>query len=327
MERRAPAMKILLADDDRTTRTLLTRTLQTWGHDVTAVADGAQAWELVQTGAWRVLLSDWEMPGLDGPSLCAKVRAMEGTYVYTILLTSHDSSSHVVEGLAAGADDYVSKPYDPPVLRARLSVAQRLLSLQDELAARNDELARANSELSRIATTDALLDIGNRRSFEDVIVHTHQSARRFGNSYGVLLADIDHFKRCNDTHGHAFGDKALARTAWALKTALGGAGSLFRYGGEEIIAVVNAHDQAALLDVAERMRAAVEGTRLEAPNGSAVSVTVSIGAALFEPAAAISAQVVVEYADASLYHAKQSGRNRVVAWPFDRARPPRTSAF
>lgn len=320
-------MKILLADDDRTTRTLLTRTLQTWGHEVTAVADGLEAWERVQTGAWRVLLSDWEMPGLDGPALCAKVRAMEGTYVYTILLTSHDSSSHVVEGLAAGADDYVSKPYDPPVLRARLSVAQRLLALQDELAARNEELARANTELSRIATTDALLDIGNRRSFEDVIVHTHQSARRFGSAYGVLLADIDHFKRCNDTHGHAFGDKALARTAWALKTALGDAGKVFRYGGEEIIAVVNASDRGTLVDVAEQLRGAVERTRVEAPNGQMVAITVSIGAALFEPTEAISAQVVVEYADASLYHAKQTGRNRVVAWPFERATRPRTSAF
>lgn len=320
-------MRILLAEDDPTTRLLLSKTLQLWGYEVTAAPDGLKAWELLQSGDFRLVLSDWEMPELDGPGLCAQIRGRGGPYVYLILLTSHGETSRVVEGLGAGADDYVSKPFDPSVLRARLSVGRRLLALQDELAARNAELAEANRELERIATTDPLLNIGNRRSFEDVVVHAHQTARRTGRGYAVLIADIDHFKRFNDTHGHAFGDRVLARTAGALQYAVGDEGMLFRYGGEELIAVAPEQTSASLALLAERMRAVVENTRIELPRGTYSSLTVSIGAALFAPEEAISAQVVIDHADASLYHAKQNGRNLVVLWPFEDAMPPRTSQF
>lgn len=320
-------MRILLADDDRTTRLLLTRTLETWGYEVAAVADGGAAWDAFETGDFRLVLSDWEMPHLDGPGLCSRVRGWRGPYAYVIMLTSHGSSSHIVEGLNAGADDFLSKPFNPEVLRARLIVARRLLALQDELAAKNAELARANSELTRIATTDPLLDVGNRRSFEDAIVHAHTTSRRTGRAYGVLLADIDHFKRCNDEYGHPFGDRVLQQLAAALKASLGAAGMLFRYGGEELIAVVTDTDREALATLAERMRLAVEELRVEAPDGARLSLSVSMGAALFDPAEPISCQVVIDHADASLYHAKQHGRNRVVTWPFARAKAPRTSQF
>jgi two-component system, cell cycle response regulator len=327
-------MKILVADDDRTTRVLLSRTLTAWGYEVTAVDNGLDALERVRSGDHRVVLSDWEMPGLHGPELCAKVRALEGPYVYVMLLTSHGTSSHVVEGLESGADDYVSKPFDPPVLRARLTVARRHLALQDELASKNAELARANndlaranSELARIATTDPLLDIGNRRSFEDVIVHAHNTARRTGRGYGVMLADIDLFKRFNDRHGHPFGDHVLRRVAQTLKESLGSAGELFRYGGEELISVVPDQTATSLPALAERMRACVESMPIEMPGGGLASVTVSIGAALFDPDDAISCQVVIDYADASLYQAKGRGRNRVICWPFAEAKAPRTSQF
>lgn len=327
-------MRILLADDDRTTRLLLTRTLESWGYEVVAVADGEAAWETFRGGDFRLVLSDWEMPVLDGPALCARVRAWEGPYAYVVMLTSHQTSSHIVEGLQAGADDYLAKPFDPAVLRARLIVARRLLALQDELAEKNlelaranSDLARANSELTRIATTDPLLDVGNRRSFEDVIVHAHATARRSARAYGVIIADIDHFKRCNDEHGHPFGDRVLQGVALALKTSLGDAGQLFRYGGEELIAVVHDTDREALASLAERMRLAVESAPVITPQGAHLTVTVSMGTALFAPSDPISCQVVIEYADASLYHAKQNGRNRVVAWPFARSKALRTSQF
>ncbi len=327
-------MKILVADDDRTTRLLLTKTLVAWGYEVTAVDNGLAAWEAVRTGAFRVLLTDWEMPGMHGPELCARIRAMGGAYVYLMLLTSHASSPYVVEGLEAGADDYVAKPFDPPVLRARLTVARRHLAVQDELASKNAELARANgelayanSELARIATTDPLLDIGNRRSFEDVIVHAHNTARRTGMGYGDVLADIDHFKRFNDRCGHTFGDQVLRRVAQTLVASLAGDGQLFRYGGEELIAVAPEQTALSVASIAERMRASVEAVRLELPTGALASVSISVGAALFDPHEAISCQVVIEYADASLYQAKLLGRNRVVCWPFDDAKPPRTSQY
>lgn len=320
-------MKILVADDDRTTRVLLSRTLANWGYEVSVVDNGLDALEVVRGGDHRVVLSDWEMPGLHGPELCAKIRALEGPYVYVMLITSHGSSSHVVEGLESGADDFVAKPFDPPVLRARLTVARRHLALQDELASKNFELARANSELARIATTDPLLDIGNRRSFEDAIVHAHNTARRTGRGYGVLLADIDHFKRFNDRHGHPFGDNVLRRAAQTLVETLGAAGQVFRYGGEELICVAPDQTAASLSELAERLRECVESMRIELPGGGFGSITVSVGVALFDPDAAISCQVVIDYADASLYKAKELGRNRVVCWPFEKAKAPRTSQF
>jgi diguanylate cyclase (GGDEF)-like protein len=320
-------MKILVADDDRTTRVLLTRTLVAWGYEVTSVDNGLDALEAVRGGQFRVVLSDWEMPGLHGPELCVRVREMTGPYVYIMLLTSHGTSSHVVEGLEAGADDYIAKPFDPPVLRARLTVARRHLALQDELASKNSELARANSELARIATTDPLLDIGNRRSFEDAIAHAHSSARRSGMGYGVVLADIDHFKRFNDRHGHTFGDHVLKCAARALEAALGSSGQLFRYGGEELIAVAPEQNAESIAALSERLRVGVERMHLELPTGTLSSISVSIGAALFDPTEAISCQVVIDFADASLYQAKKLGRNRVVCWPFDDARPPQTSQF
>lgn len=320
-------MRVLLADDDRTMRLLLTRTLQSWGYEVVAVADGATAWEAFREGTFQIVLSDWEMPQLDGPELCARIRGWKTGYAYVVMLTSHQSTSHIVEGLEAGADDYLSKPFDPAVLRARLIVARRILSLHEALSVKNAELARANSELTRIATTDPLLDVGNRRSFEDVIVHAHANARRSGRAYGVVLADIDHFKQCNDTHGHPFGDKVLQRVAATFKTCLDGVGQVFRYGGEELIAVVHDTHSAALAHLAERLRLAVEELRWETPTSAWFTATVSLGTALFDPTDSISAQVVVDHADAALYHAKQNGRNRVVAWPFAQAKPPTTSMF
>jgi PleD family two-component response regulator len=238
-------MDILIADDDHTTRILLKRTLEVWGHNVTAVDNGSDAWALVQSEPFNVVLTDWEMPGLDGPELCSKVRALQNRYVYMMLLTSHTNTEHIIEGLGAGADDFVAKPFEPLVLRARLTVAQRLLALQNELAMKNVELAganlelaHANHELARIATTDPLLDIGNRRSFEDMVVHTHNAARRGRHPYGVVLADIDHFKHFNDRYGHSYGDKVLHEVAQTLKLSLAKSGTLFRYGGEELIAVV-----------------------------------------------------------------------------------------
>lgn len=320
--------KILIAEDDRTTRLVLTRTLQGWGYDVIATEDGEAAWRALCENNVRLVLSDWEMPELDGPGLCERIRTSERRYAYIILLTSHGASSmHVVEGLDAGADDYVAKPFNPAELRARLSVGRRILSLQDDLAGKNQELARANAELSRIATTDPLLQIGNRRSFEDVLAHTHQTARNKGTSYAVFLTDIDHFKGFNDRHGHAFGDKVLASVASTLRESLGSDGQLFRYGGEEIIAVAPSQTDRSLRFLGERLRESVETMLIWLPSGERTNVTVSVGAALFEGAETISCQVVVDHADASLYHAKRNGRNRLVCWPYRDARPPRTSQF
>ncbi len=302
-------MHILLAEDDRTTRVLLARVLTRWGYEVTAVADGAEALSRIRAEGIRLVVSDWDMPDLDGPTLVRRLREQREPYVYVVLVTSYSDPEHAVFGLEAGADDFIGKPCDTAELRARLNVGRRILALQDDLAARADALRRANVALSLIAATDPLCEIGNRRSFDEALARVH--ARRAG--YGVLMADIDHFKVVNDTHGHAAGDRVLVAAARATCEALGDDGELFRYGGEELVAIVpGATSVEGLRDIAERMRVAVEATQVRRHDGRALAVTLSVGGTLRDPTGDEAAEAVLKRADDALFAAKEGGRNRVV---------------
>ena len=169
---------ILVAEDDRATRLLLSRALAGWGYDVFAASDGEEAWEMLSRERMRMLVSDWEMPRLEGPALCRRIREGSMPYVYALLLTTHKEPARLVEGLDAGADDFIAKPFNPAELRARLGVGRRILGLQDDLAAKFEELQRANAQLARIAGTDPLMNIGNRRSFEESIERVAAGALR-----------------------------------------------------------------------------------------------------------------------------------------------------
>jgi len=305
-------MKLLVAEDDRLTRMMLTKTLAHWGYEVLACEDGAEALRLARESGARIVLSDWAMPGLDGPTLCARLRE-EPTYVYVILLSAHRDPEFVVAGLDAGADDFVGKPFSAAELRARIAVGRRVLALQDELAARNAALTLANERLARIASTDALLDVGNRRSFEDALSARHREARQGGGGYAVILADLDRFKAVNDRLGHPVGDRALRHTVDRLADALGDRARLFRYGGEELVALtpVTSRDDAGAL--AERLRLAVREAPMALDAGP-LALTVSLGVAFYDGREAVTAQVVVDRADRALYRAKHAGRDRVAQW-------------
>ena len=308
----AKRLKVLVAEDDRSTQVLLTRTLERWGYEVVAAADGEDAWARMKDESVRLLITDWEMPRLDGPALCERIRTRgEGSYVYILLLTSHRSAVNIVQGLDAGADDFVTKPFDAAELRARLSVGRRILALQDELAEKNRFLERANAQLARIASTDPLMGIGNRRSFEAAMNEIHTRARHDGASYSVVMCDIDHFKRINDRYGHSVGDRVLTECASTLGKAMGERGKLFRYGGEEIVLVFDAQPRDEMRLLGERLRAAVAGMKIVTDGGEVVSVTSSFGAALYDGIEDIPWPMVVQRADASLYASKWAGRNCV----------------
>jgi two-component system cell cycle response regulator len=304
------AVRILVAEDDRATQLLLTRTLATWGYDVLAVSDGEEAWEALSRERMRLLVSDWEMPRLEGPELCRRIREGNLPYVYALLLTTHKEPLRLVEGLDAGADDFIAKPFNPAELRARLGVGRRILRLQDDLAAKFDELQRANTQLARIAGTDPLMDIGNRRSFEEAMARIAEGASRERPPYGVLMIDVDHFKKINDRYGHAMGDRVLSAVATALVGAKGPGDELFRYGGEEVVLVSPNQTAGAMLALGERLRLAVSELRIERAGDHAVVVTASFGAALADPGE-IEWKTVVERADRALYDAKEAGRDRV----------------
>ncbi len=309
-------MKVLLAEDDRATRMILSRVLERWGYEVVTASDGHAALAHVASGDLRMVITDWQMPGLDGPALCARIRQQREPYVYIVLLTSFRDPEHLVQGLEAGADDFIAKPFDPAELRARLNVGRRILRLQEDLSARADALRRANEALSRIAATDALLGIGNRRAFDEALARTHAAATAGARPFGLLLGDIDHFKDVNDRHGHLVGDQVLIQVADALRGALGADGEVFRYGGEELVAIVNTADNLdALVRVAERLRAAVASRAVQVEHDARpLSVTLSLGAARWTPAEALGPEALVHRADVALYASKHGGRDRVTAW-------------
>jgi diguanylate cyclase (GGDEF)-like protein len=302
-------MRILVAEDDRTTRLLLTRALSSWGYEVIAVSNGEEAWEALSREKIRMLVTDWEMPLLEGPELCRRLREGSMAYVYALLLTTHKDPARLVEGLDAGADDFVSKPFNPAELRARLGVGRRVLGLQDDLAAKFDELERANAQLARIAGTDPLMNIGNRRSFEEAITLTSERVAREKSSYGVLMIDVDHFKKVNDRYGHATGDRVLSAVANALATSKGPTDQVFRYGGEEIVLVSPDQTTTGIAALGERLRLAVSALRVER-EGSAIGITASFGAAV-AVAGEIPWGTLIERADQALYASKEAGRDRV----------------
>jgi two-component system cell cycle response regulator len=303
-------VKILVAEDDRATRLLLTRALAGWGYEVVAASDGEEAWEALSRERMRMLVSDWEMPRLEGPALCRRIREGSMPYVYALLLTTHKEPARLVEGLDAGADDFIAKPFNPAELRARLGVGRRILGLQDDLAAKFEELQRANAQLARIAGTDPLMNIGNRRSFEEAIARVSKRAAGEGRDYGVLMVDVDHFKKVNDRYGHAMGDRVLSAVATALSSAKGQADEVFRYGGEEIVLVSPEQTPDGLRALGERLRAAIAAVRIEHIGDCAIGVTASFGGALADRGE-VQWETVVEHADRALYGSKETGRDRV----------------
>ncbi len=302
-------MRVLLAEDDPTTLLLTQRLLRKAGYDVDVVTNGKLAFERLQSHFYPMVLTDWEMPEMDGVALCKAIRsaALEG-YVYTILLTARDSKENIVAGLEAGADDYLTKPVNEAELIARLNTGKRILALEQSLRAAN----RRNELLSQ---TDALTGTYNRRHLMQRLPQEAERARRFRHSLSLVLCDVDHFKQVNDTHGHQVGDQVLQGVAQYLReTVRTEIDWVARYGGEEFVIVLPETPLSGALVVAEKIRAGLAATELAIGN-LVLKVTASFGVAGFdqlEPGDVAIVDRLIAQADACLYKAKSSGRNRVV---------------
>jgi len=296
-------MRILIADDDAVSRKMMESMLRRIGYEVEAAGDGREALDkLLDMNGPRLALLDWMMPQLDGPEVCRSLRAArEHPYVYVTLLTSKDSREDLVEGLDAGADDYLTKPCNAEELKARLRTGQRILSLEDKLVA-------AREEMRFKATHDALTSLWNRGKILEVL----QEALRHVQSMSVLMCDIDHFKAINDAHGHLVGDAVLRELATRLRSAVRANDFIGRYGGEEFLIVLMGCGPQHLPERAELLRSAVSGSSFATEAGE-ISFTVSIGAVAVEKVGIEpSAEAILNFADAALYQAKREGRNRVV---------------
>ncbi len=296
-------MKVLIAEDSATSRLLLERVLSTWGYDVVEVADGTTAWEILQSeDAPRLAILDWIMPGMDGIDVCRLARQGQTDQPpYIILLTALGSKQDLVAGLQAGADDFLSKPFDPDELRARMEVGRRLV-------AANERLADAHHRLGLLASTDVLTGVFNRRAILERLEVDMIDASRSGTRVSVGLLDVDHFKRVNDGMGHAAGDAVLQQVVARVAEVLDGDAVCGRFGGEEFLILLPGRGQCQTLETLERVRAAVAAAPFEI-DGRSLTVTVSLGGATGwnEPV-----DKLIGRTDTALYEAKEQGRNRVV---------------
>ncbi len=299
-------MRILLAEDDEVTRRILRQTLGRWGYDVVCAADGVEAWNLLQQPEGpRIAILDWIMPRMDGIDVCRNVREhLKERYVYVLLLTAKDNKEDIIKGMEAGADDYVSKPFDPQELRTRLSAGRRIIDLQSQLLA-------AQESLRYLATHDSLTGLVNRPEILVRLRRELDRSEREGTSVGILVVDVDHFKRVNDTLGHAGGDLVLVEVAARMRAALRSYDEIGRYGGEEFLAVLPGCDGSSACRQAERLRSLVASLPV-AVSGESVWVTVSIGVSARAPGSTEDLELLVRKADECLYQAKAAGRNRIV---------------
>jgi diguanylate cyclase (GGDEF)-like protein len=294
-------VRILVVDDEPGSRLVAQATVVALGHECLAAPDGDAAWALIQQHAPDVVVTDRSMPGLDGLALCRRIReAADDHYTYVVLLTSLKERADVLAGMHAGADDYVTKPLDPFDLETRLLAAERVTGL-------HAELARARIELATLARTDPLTGLRNRLELSGDLERLHALSQRYDRDYCLVLGDIDHFKRYNDSFGHPAGDDALRQVARALDHGVRDVDSVYRYGGEEFLILLPETSAAAATVAIERLLASVRGL---APTGG--PVTMSFGIAAYRPSRLLNSGALLAEADGALYAAKAGGRDRLV---------------
>jgi two-component system cell cycle response regulator len=297
-------VKVLVADDERLSREHLSRALSGWGYDVVTTGEGGKALSvLLSADAPRLALLDWEMPGLSGIEVCRLLRGRaDAPYVYVVLCTGREGQRHLIDGLAAGADDYVRKPFDPQELEVRIRAGRRVVLLQDQLL-------EAQSELERRALHDSLTGTKNRGAIADVLARELSRSRRTKRPISIVLCDVDHFKKVTDTYGHPAGDAVLREFVVRAKTEVRAHDDVGRWGGEEFLIVLPECPTEEGVRVAERLRMALASQTITAESAF-IDVTASFGVAGTDQGHS-DLNTIITAADAALYAAKASGRNCV----------------
>lgn len=299
-------MKVLIAEDDFTSRTMLVAITRKWGYEPVAVEDGEAAWnELQKDSSPRLLLLDWEMPLLNGLGLCKRIRSQsDSNPAYIIMLTSRSETTDIVTGLDMGASDYITKPFNNIELKARLQVGKRILDLQTELN-------QTKEMLTYQASHDALTGLLNRRAIMEGLEKEIARAQRQQQPLCVALCDIDYFKRINDRYGHLAGDYVLREVSQHITEQLRPFDLVGRYGGEEFLLILNAAKKDTLR-LFERVRLSIENAVFSYAQQK-IKVTISCGVTVFKPTLQEGESLIlIDTADKALFSAKEGGRNRVV---------------
>ncbi|MGB6452476.1 MAG: diguanylate cyclase [Steroidobacteraceae bacterium] len=300
-------LRLLLVEDEPTQLLLMQRLLRRAGYAVETAANGEEAFKKVSTGQIQMMVTDWDMPGMDGVTLCQRVReAQLPRYLYVLLLTGHGSTESLVTGLEAGADDYIRKPPNEAELLARLKAGQRVVRLEQSLR-------DANEKIQILSITDPLVGTFNRRYLNDQLIHEVERARRYARPLAAVMADLDFFKKINDEHGHQVGDDVLRGFVDLAKVSIRQSSDwVARYGGEEFVVVLPETDLHGAAKTAEKIRSCCATTPFATAAGGIV-VTASFGVASLEPGGSIAAaaEALLRQADGALYRSKHEGRNRV----------------
>jgi diguanylate cyclase (GGDEF)-like protein len=304
--------KILVVDDHEDNIELLRARLEARGYEVFGANDGQAALDQVEKVCPDLILLDVMMPKMDGMEVVRRLKANENLpFIPVIMQTALDSTENKVEGLDAGADDYITKPINFAELEARVNSLLRIQALQSALASREKELSELNGRLRQISLTDGLTQVDNRRSLEERLHDMWQHSIRLHEPIAVVMCDIDKFKSVNDTYGHQAGDSVLREFAQLLKTEAREIDRVGRYGGEEFLLILPGTVLDAAVTFAERLREKVEKHNFTYAGGT-LCRTMSCGVAAAPHPRVKDQEALLRAADEALYVAKETGRNRVI---------------
>lgn len=291
-------VKVLIAENSLATVMNLAKNISSWGYEVAIAQNGWEAWSIINREDIRLAILDWVISGIDGLLLCKKIRQelneKNSKYIYIILLTGKDQQEDIIAGLTAGADDYMVKPPNLLELKVRLINGSRIIELEDKRI--------------HLASHDTLTNLWNRNKIFEFLGEELERSSREGQETGIIMIDIDNFKKVNDTHGHCIGDIVLEEVAARLKKSIRMYDKIGRYGGDEILIVLPNCNQTKTAQIADRLRKKVCQKKIKTDEGN-LGVTISLGGASTQALSKITLENLLQASDGALYLAKKNGRN------------------
>jgi diguanylate cyclase (GGDEF)-like protein len=306
-------LEVLIADADPRSRGGLAIAVRALGYTCEAARSGAEALAMHSRHPADIILADPAMPDVNGLELCRAIRAQRmSAYTYVVYLAPSGDKNELLEVMRAGADGHLNRPVDLEELEVQLEAGRRIIGFNRALEAKNRRLQGESERALLAANVDPVTGVSSRRQLEEDLAILQSGARRHGQRWCAALCDVDGFKHYNDHFGHLAGDAALRGVACAMRTAIRRSDGLYRYGGDEFLAILHEHSLHAAGAVMERVRDAVEALRIhQSPKSDKDWLTISVGVAESRRATPESIQLWLKRADAALYVAKAGGRNRV----------------